>query len=239
MTKLIHALALLIAYTASIPALADVVTIRSVGVIAATAEYSFGEDQLGLFGVRGGSLLGKNFVLTSSFDTENVSNLETFDWYSHAWGLGRFDTSITIEGRTFSYQIDAPVIFNSVIWGALSALGRSDDWLEFQGGGPIEGGFVNVSQYVRTETTPFIGLEPTFNTKAYLTLGPDDQNRAHWGFYTPDGATRFQTFSVTSMEINPSPASVPEPGSVTLSLAGFGFLLVCRRQKTSQLQSGV
>lgn len=233
MFKLVQAFAFLIAISTSVPAFAELVTFRSAGVITGTGEDTFGEDQLGLFGTPGESLIGKSFVLTSSFDTANLNSVGSHEWYSLAQGFGTaFDTSITIGSRTISYHVEKSVIFSSMVVGMFSAIGQGYDFLVFESSGSVSGGFLNVSQTVQSGRTAFIGLLPTFATKAFLAPSTGDYARSHWSFGSTQGITRFQTLSVLSMEINPSPVPVPvpEPGSLNLLLAGLGLLMALRRR---------
>lgn len=211
------------------PASAEIVTFRSSGVIAQTAEYSFGEDGIGLFGPSGSSLLGAKFILDTTFDTTN-RRVNTYDWYEQLSDTVPFDVSITINNRTYSYHVGSPVITLATVFGTLSAIGRGSDDIRFEGAGrDAEGRFVSAAHGVSTYATPFIGAPATFGATASLIPGAADYARSHFSVYGPDGiATRFQTFTLSAMELNPAPINVPEPSTLALWIAAATGLVLAQ-----------
>lgn len=211
---------------------ADVITFRSSGVIAQTAEYSFGEDGIGLFGPSGSSLLGASFILETTFNTAN-RRINTYDWYEQLSDTVPFDVSITINGRTYSYHIVSPVMTLATVYGALSAIGRGSDSISVYGAGrDAAGRFISARHYVNTYSTPFIGAVATLNAIASFTPETTDYASSHFSVYGPDSiiATRFQTFTLSTIEINPAPINVPEPSALALwVVAAIGLILA--RQK--------
>ncbi len=212
-------------------AFAEIVTFRSSGLIAQTAEYSFGEDGIGLFGAPGSSLLGANFILETTFDTTN-RHIITSDFSESLSDTVPFNVRIMINDRQYSYRVDAPVISLAHVFGGLSELGRGADTLSFQASGRDSASrFVSVSHYVNSYVTPFIGPNATFNTTASFVPAAYDSASSSFSIYGPDGvATRFQTFTLSKIEINPSPARVPEPDTLTLWGAAIFSFAVARKQ---------
>jgi hypothetical protein len=207
------------------------VTFRSSGVIAQTAEYSFGEDGIGLFGAPGGSLLGASYILETTFDTTN-RHVNTYEWYETLSDTVPFDVRLTINDRQYSYRVESPVMSLATVYGGLSALGRGSDYMSFQAAGrDAAGRFVSASHYVNTYTTPFVGANATFDATASLTPAAADRAASSFSVYGSDGiATRFQTFTLSAMEINSAPVSVPEPDTLALwGAAVLSFMLVPTR----------
>lgn len=210
------------------PAIADMVTFKSTGVIDNSAEYSFNEDGIGLFGPAGGSLLGAKFTLTTSFDTDKNRSNGVYEWYASSSGSAPLDIVITINGRTHSYHVRTDAYLNATVYGALSAIGRGSDDLRFYGGGIDSAGwYVGAAHNAMSYSIPFMGPTANFGTKAYLDAKMADYKSSGFSVRGADGIyTRFQSFNLASMEINPSPVDVPEPSTLALlAAAALSFLL--------------
>ncbi|SNT33913.1 PEP-CTERM protein-sorting domain-containing protein [Noviherbaspirillum humi] len=238
-TSILAAVALTVGVASS--ASATVFTYTSSGTIS--GDYSDSYDYSGIFG--GGSLFGKSFTLTTSFDTNNNYGNESYpNQYSNSYGYAPISVSVNVDGHSYSTTITNNNWGQGYIANGLSAGNVAGYYLDevytYGYGNANDGSYIQMQQYAYDYWDAFVGSSNSLDISR--TIDPSNFYVNYAYFYLSDptaGSTYFNTYGGTAYGVSSGIQSivinggnVPEPETLALFGIGLlGFVATRRRAK--------